>query len=164
MTLKLGTFYNNRLVNEISRRARFEDLKPQCPHCLVAMYIMTPNISLRFAAIDKIETDFTCEDCGYKERAIFKIKYDHSVVLFDPTTVPTAKMNPVESSVIAELGYDKSTKTMFIKFCSGDKIYAYENVDMEFYIDFLNADHKGYFYNDNIRGKIFSVTSKSKRF
>ena len=160
MTLKHDTFYNNRLVNEINRRTRFEDLKPQCPHCLVPMSLMS-----KAETSDSLYLEFRCEECGYKENAIFKVKYDHSVVLYDPTLVPTAKMNPVDSSVIAELGYDKSTKTMFIKFCSGDKrIYAYENVDMEFYIDFLNADRKGYFYNDNIRGKVFSTTSKTKRF
>ena len=160
MTLKLGTFYNNRLVNELARRSQFSDLKPQCPHCLVSMYIMSV-----VTTVDSILTEFLCEECGYKERASFKVKYDHSTVLVDPT-VPTAKMNPVESSVIAELGYNKNTRTLFIKFTSGDKIYIYENVEMEFYIDFLNADHKGYFYNDNIRGKIFSTNSDvaKKRF
>jgi hypothetical protein len=56
---------------------------------------------------------------------------------------------PVESSVIAEVGYED--EVMEVHFNNGGA-YRYFNVPPEVCRDFLRADSKGSFFNQEIRG------------
>jgi KTSC domain-containing protein len=57
---------------------------------------------------------------------------------------------PVQSSVIAAVGYDEAAQTLEIEFHSG-AVYRYFKVPPTIYHELLDADSKGRFYNQNIR-------------
>lgn len=57
---------------------------------------------------------------------------------------------PIESSVIAEIGYED--EVMEVRFTSGG-LYRYFDVPPEVCLDFLRADSKGAFFNQEIRGE-----------
>jgi hypothetical protein len=57
---------------------------------------------------------------------------------------------PVESSVIAEIGYED--EVMEVRFNNGG-IYRYFNVPPKVCLDFLKADSKGRFFNHEIRSE-----------
>lgn len=56
---------------------------------------------------------------------------------------------PVESSVIAEVGYEDGV--MEVRFNNGG-VYRYFNVSPRVCLDLLRADSKGSFFNREIRG------------
>lgn len=56
---------------------------------------------------------------------------------------------PVESSVIAEIGYED--EVMEVRFNNGG-VYRYFNVSPEVCFNLLRADSKGRFFNLHIRG------------
>lgn len=56
---------------------------------------------------------------------------------------------PVESSVIAEIGYEE--EMMEVRFNNGG-VYRYFIVPPQVCLDFLKADSKGCFFNLEIRG------------
>ena len=60
------------------------------------------------------------------------------------------KRVPVDSSNIQEIGYDKSTRTMEIKFKNG-RIYRYRPITLEGYNSFLRSKSKGEFFHKNIK-------------
>lgn len=60
------------------------------------------------------------------------------------------KMNPIESSAIAEHGYDPDTRTMRVKLKSG-KTYDHQDVPLEKYAAFTGAASAGRFYNKEIK-------------
>lgn len=57
---------------------------------------------------------------------------------------------PVESSVIAEIGYEE--EVMEVRFNNGG-VYRYFNVPPEVCLNLLKADSKGRFFNYEIRGE-----------
>jgi hypothetical protein len=57
---------------------------------------------------------------------------------------------PVESSVIAEIGYED--EVMEVRFTNGG-VYRYFNVPPQVCLDFLKARSKGNFFNQEIRGE-----------
>jgi KTSC domain len=57
----------------------------------------------------------------------------------------------VESSNLASVGYDESTKTLEIQFHSGG-IYEYDDVEKEIYDDLMKAESKGSYFMSMIRG------------
>lgn len=59
------------------------------------------------------------------------------------------KMIPVDSSAIAEIGYEDGT--LAIRFRSRRELYSFPNVPEQIFKDFLQAPSKGKFYNENIR-------------
>jgi hypothetical protein len=65
------------------------------------------------------------------------------------------KMTKVNSSAIAEIGYDKDTGTLKITFNSGLE-YEYPNFEEAQYKEFLHAPSIGKYYNKNIRSS-FSI-------
>lgn len=58
----------------------------------------------------------------------------------------------VESSNLAYIGYDEERQDLQIQFRSG-AWYAYSNVPDEIYEGLMNADSKGQYFNENIKGK-----------
>ena len=60
------------------------------------------------------------------------------------------KRQPVESSNLASVGYDASTRTLEIEFNSG-RVYQYFNVPPDEYQGLMNADSHGSYFYHNIR-------------
>jgi hypothetical protein len=58
---------------------------------------------------------------------------------------------PVDSSMIAAVGYDAETKTLYAEYNSG-KIYAYEEVEAEIFEEVLEASSVGRYFRANIIG------------
>jgi len=66
-------------------------------------------------------------------------------------------MKPVESSNIAEIGYDNEHNVLHVAFHTGS-VYAYEDVPYQMYEDMLNAPSVGKYFNENVRDMF--VTTK----
>lgn len=58
---------------------------------------------------------------------------------------------PVDSSNIADVGYDETTMTLEVGFHNGTA-YQYFDVPQSVYQEFMSADSKGTFLNTNIKG------------
>lgn len=59
---------------------------------------------------------------------------------------------PVTSSMIAEIGYSKETKTLEVKFTRNDSIYQYSNVSVEDYNKLMAAPSIGIHFGTTIKG------------
>lgn len=69
---------------------------------------------------------------------------------------PAISMQPVDSSQIATVGYDESTKTLAVAFKRGNAIYHYPGVDRGTYDAFMSAPSKGTFFGQNIKHRAFT--------
>jgi KTSC domain len=59
-------------------------------------------------------------------------------------------MPHVQSSVMTRVDYDEDDAELDITFTSG-KTYRYLHVPLEIYVDLLDAESKGEYFNDNIK-------------
>ena len=59
-------------------------------------------------------------------------------------------MVPVISSNLSSVGYEESTRTLYIEFHHGG-VYAYYDVPSTIYNDLMNADSKGHYHAVNIK-------------
>ncbi|MDO4424063.1 MAG: KTSC domain-containing protein [Pseudomonadota bacterium] len=64
---------------------------------------------------------------------------------------------PVVSSAIASIGYKDNV--LEIEFNSG-KVYQYQDINFVLYLNFINADSKGKFYNKYIKGNYAAIRIK----
>jgi hypothetical protein len=71
------------------------------------------------------------------------------------------KRQPVESSVLAAVGYDAEKRMLEIEFHSG-AIYRYLEVPEEIHRGLLAAESKGHFFGANIRDKFRSERVKAR--
>ena len=71
------------------------------------------------------------------------------------------KRQPLESSVLASVGYDVKLRLLEIEFHSG-AIYRYLEVPEEIYRRLLAAESKGNFFGKNIRDKFRSERVKPR--
>lgn len=62
-------------------------------------------------------------------------------------------MHEMKSSVIHSIGFDTTDKILYVKFHRSEKVYSYPNVKPHLFIEFLDTDHPGRFYNNYIRGQ-----------
>ena len=69
--------------------------------------------------------------------------------------------HPVESSVLAAVGYDAGKRLLEIEFHSG-AIYRYLEVPEEIHSRLLAAESKGHFFGANIRDKFRSERVKAR--
>ena len=60
------------------------------------------------------------------------------------------EMHSVESSNVAQIGHDTSSRTLRILFHSGGT-YQYFNVPNDVFDNFLRADSKGKYFHENIK-------------
>lgn len=66
------------------------------------------------------------------------------------------KFTAEESSVIREVKYNPRREVIEVRIeqqSGEERVYFYEDVPEELYFDFLAADSKGRFYNNNIKGE-----------
>ena len=62
----------------------------------------------------------------------------------------TTTMQPVNSSNIKAIGYDQSTRTLYVQFNS-NSTWEYDLVPIEIYDALSSADSKGKYYNSIIK-------------
>lgn len=60
------------------------------------------------------------------------------------------KLTEVKSSNVKAIGYDESTKDLYVEYNAGT--YVYENVPAVVYEGLVSADSKGQFMNKNVKG------------
>lgn len=63
------------------------------------------------------------------------------------------EMQPVESSFLAQVGYDAATQTLVIQMVNSSDFYTYQDVPQSVYAGLLDADSKGAYYVRNIKGQ-----------
>jgi len=68
--------------------------------------------------------------------------------------VPIPRMQPVESSAIAKIGYDAEVEEAYVEFIGGG-LYAYRGVSAGVFEELANADSKGTFVNAVIKRRPF---------
>ncbi len=64
--------------------------------------------------------------------------------------MPVPRMNPVDSSCVARIGYDANTEEVYVEFHDSG-LYAYRGVSPRVYEEFLAAGSKGTFVNEVIK-------------
>jgi hypothetical protein len=70
---------------------------------------------------------------------------------------------PIQSSAISDVYYDEGNAALDITFTSR-KTYRYKDVPPEIYVALIDAESKGAFFNENIKGSFeFSEVSQRKR-
>jgi hypothetical protein len=74
----------------------------------------------------------------------------------------SGRYHRVQSSMITSVRYDHDARELDITFTSG-KTYRYLNVPLETYVDFLDAESKGEFFNDNIKDEFVYAEVRSDR-
>jgi hypothetical protein len=76
----------------------------------------------------------------------------------------SGRFQPVRSSAVRSVRFDHDARTLDITFVSG-KTYRYLDVPLEIYIDFIDAESKGDYFNNNIKDAFAHamVTSHARR-
>jgi KTSC domain len=77
------------------------------------------------------------------------------------TTAPVLNV-PIESTMLASVGYDASQSILDLEFCGGD-IYRYSAVPASIFNQLLVADSKGSFFNRHIRNRFRYTRIKTPR-
>ena len=65
----------------------------------------------------------------------------------------SVKMSDMNSTVIAEGGYDAANNILLLRFRSNGALYAYYNVPRTIYLELIHADSPGNYLNSYIRDK-----------
>lgn len=73
-----------------------------------------------------------------------------SAVVPEAGTAPVV-LQPVESTLIKEVGYDAATQTLTIVFVTDNAKYEYYGVPQEVYEQLMAAESKGSFFTKNIK-------------
>jgi len=93
---------------------------------------------------------------------IIKEELEWNRVENDPTYVEKeltySPENPInmpcpDSSIISGIEYWPKVKELFVKFRKTDKIYAYQDVPVTIFNEFMGADSKGKYFNQFIKTK-----------
>lgn len=58
---------------------------------------------------------------------------------------------PLDSSLILSVGYDLASSVLEIEFAESHRVYQYFDVPLSIYSEFMAADSKGTYFNENIR-------------
>lgn len=74
---------------------------------------------------------------------------------FEAGTAPEIPLTAVNSSQVAAIGYDASTKTLACTFTAGGPIYHYPNVEPETHAQFIAAESIGKFFGAHIKALPF---------
>ena len=61
-------------------------------------------------------------------------------------------LQPVDSSNLESIGYDADTRTLYVRFLSTGRVYAYFDVERDVFEELQQADSKGGYFNSLIRG------------
>jgi len=61
------------------------------------------------------------------------------------------EMHMVDSSNIESIGYDADARELHVRFLQSGETYVYYNVDEWIFTEFMAADSKGRYLNENIK-------------
>jgi lysyl-tRNA synthetase class 2 len=67
----------------------------------------------------------------------------------------------VQSSMMTRIEYEEGTAELDLTFATG-KTYRYFNVPLEIYVEFLDAESKGEFFNENIKDEFAYAEVRSR--
>jgi hypothetical protein len=73
----------------------------------------------------------------------------------------SGRFQRVQSSMVRSVRYDHDARALDITFVSG-KTYRYLSVPLEVYVDFIDAESKGEFFNDNIKDTFVHTAVRSR--
>jgi hypothetical protein len=81
------------------------------------------------------------------------------------TMVIKIRRHPIDSSVIATIGYDPLAKLLDIEFKDDGKVYRYFDVPLSEYEAFMEAPSKGTYLNTEFKkaGYLYDVIDQVKR-
>lgn len=143
---------------------RFSNLPSvRCPNC------GTMNINFldfsSFSALNNgqpspANVEFECPECDALIRAKYELRFLGIEKVVKMPVFNEDNMVPVKSSVIESIGYNPTEKVMGVRFLTSKKLYLYERVDGETFIEFLNAPSKGRFFQQEIRGNYPSTAKE----
>ena len=68
-----------------------------------------------------------------------------------PEPPSSIEMSAVQSSSVAQLGFDHRREELHVQFRTSDNIYIYEGVSPDVYAELLESDSKGAFLNTRIK-------------
>jgi hypothetical protein len=76
----------------------------------------------------------------------------------------SGRFQRVQSSMVRSVRYAHDARALDITFVSG-RTYRYLSVPLEVYVDFIDAESKGEFFNDNIKDTFVhtAVSSRARR-
>lgn len=63
------------------------------------------------------------------------------------------EMHYVDSSNIEAIGYDTATQELHVRFLKSGETYVYYSVEEWVFNEIMQADSKGIYLNDNIKGR-----------
>jgi hypothetical protein len=75
---------------------------------------------------------------------------DRRLACVEGRLVGAPRLMPVDSSVIAAVGYDDTQRTLYVRF-NMNGMYVFHDVPPATYDAFMHADSKGRFFNAEIR-------------
>lgn len=96
-----------------------------------------------------------CAEVAEGEHGVFLLDADGrqvGYVPYDELERVAEHRTPVSSSSIRSVGYDEGERTLEIEFHSGG-IYEYDDVSEEAYRELLQADSRGRYFHDHVRGQ-----------
>jgi hypothetical protein len=73
----------------------------------------------------------------------------------------SGRYHHVQSTVMTSIRYDNKARALDITFTSGET-YRYSDVPRDIYVALLDAESKGEFFNDRVKG-VFPFTKVDKR-
>jgi hypothetical protein len=73
------------------------------------------------------------------------------VATFGSREQRSGRFLPIQSSAISDVHYDEDDATLDITFTS-DKTYRYKDVPLKIYVALMDAESKGAFFNEKIKG------------
>src|SRR4029079_18487782 len=97
-------------------------------------------------------------DVGKAQRALDRAAHN---ARYGSREARSGQMRPVESSVMTGVDYDEEAQELDILFSSG-KTYRYFGVPADVYAMLLEAESKGQFFNEEIKGA-YRYAQVSKR-
>lgn len=66
------------------------------------------------------------------------------------------EMQPVDSSLIAQIGYDSESEVLAVQMHNSSDVYLYEDVPPSVHSEFLAAESKGRYFVENVKGQYSS--------
>jgi hypothetical protein len=83
---------------------------------------------------------------------------------YDCSTKSSVGVRCPDSSIISSIEYWPRIKELFVEFKNTGRVYAYQNVPVVIFNDFMRADSKGKYFNQHIKMKyqFTDVTDKGE--
>ncbi len=95
----------------------------------------------------------------YKAQAAEPAPVEETTQSSEKTTLPVEGKEPTvymqdtpNSTCFSAVGYDSTSKMLYVEFRDSGSVYSYESVPQSVYDDLMSAQSMGGFYNSDIKG------------